>query len=122
MYKIPTVGPNNSYAVIKVEHFKFLYNRFKNEFSFVRNRIAKYYNIKRMKGPSFEEEGKVYLFCKNIIIKRPNDKLDFKKFGLFTIIYKVLKFNYKLSLFKRMQIHFIFYVFLFESILELAKV
>ncbi len=48
--------------------------------------MAKYYNIKRMKGPFFQEGGKVYLLCKNIIIKRPNDKLDFKKFGPFIIV------------------------------------
>ena len=53
MYKTPTVGPDNPYAAIKAKHFKFLYDKFKNEFSFVKNRIAKYYNIKKMKGPSF---------------------------------------------------------------------
>ncbi len=53
-----------------------------------------------MKGPSFEEKGKVYLFYKNIIIKQPNDKLDFKKFRPFIIVYKISEYNYKLSLFK----------------------
>jgi len=64
--------------------------------------MIKYYNIKRMKRLSFEKGNKMYLFCKNIITKQPNDKLDFKKFGLFIIIYKILEFNYKLSLFKTM--------------------
>ncbi len=96
------IKPNNLYTVIKMEHLKFLYDRFKNEFSFIRSRIAKYYNIKRMKGPSFEKGNKVYLFYKNIIIKRPNDKLNFKKFRLFTVVYKILEFNYKLLLFKTM--------------------
>src|SRR6266699_4113883 len=102
MYKIPTIRLDNLYVVIKAKHLKFLYNRFKNEFSFVRNRIAKYYNIKRIKGLSFEEGDKVYLLRKNIIIKRPNDKLDFKKFRLFIIIRKISELNYKLSLFKTM--------------------
>ncbi len=62
--------------------------------------MAKYYNIKRMKRPSFEKKSKMYLLRKNIIIKRSNDKLDFKKFGLFIIIYKISKLNYKLSLSK----------------------
>ncbi len=48
--------------------------------------MAKYYNIKKMKGLSFEKGDKVYLLYKNIIIKRSNDKLDFKKLGLFIII------------------------------------
>ncbi len=102
MYKISTIGLNNLYIVIKIKHFKFLYNKFKNEFIFVKDWIIKYYNIKRMKKLSFEEEDKMYLFYKNIIIKRSNDKLDFKKFELFIIIYKISKHNYKLSLFKTM--------------------
>ncbi len=55
-----------------------------------------------MKGLSFEKEDKVYLFCKNIITKQSNDKLDFKKFGSFIIAYKISKSNYKLSLSKIM--------------------
>ena len=51
-----------------------------------------------MKGLFFEKRDKVYLFYKNIIIKRLNDKLDFKKFGFFIIIYKISEYNYKLSL------------------------
>ncbi len=39
-----------------------------------------------MKRLSFEEGNKIYLVYKNIIIKRSNDKLDFKKFRLFIII------------------------------------
>ncbi len=100
MYKISTIGPDNLYVVIKVEYFKFLYNKFKNELSFIRDWMMKYYNIKKMKGLSFEERGKVYLLCKNIIIKRSNDKLDFKKLRLFIIIYKISKYNYKLLLLK----------------------
>ncbi len=62
--------------------------------------MVKYYNDKRMKRPSFEKRGKIYLFYKNITIKRPNDKLNFKKFGSFIIIQKILENNYKLLLFK----------------------
>ncbi len=57
-------------------------------------------NIKKIKRLSFVKRNKVYLFYKNIIIKRSNDKLNFKKFGPFTIVYKISKFNYKLSLSK----------------------
>ncbi len=80
------VGLNNLYIAIKVEYLKFLYDRLKNELSFVKNRITKYYNIKRIKRPSFEKRNKAYLFYKNIIIKRLNDKLDFKKFESFIIV------------------------------------
>ncbi len=75
-----------------------------------------------MKGLSFEKRGKIYLLYKNIIIKRSNDKLDFKKFGPFIITYKNLKFNYKLSLFKTIQIHPIFYISLFEFILKSIEI
>ena len=97
---IKIIGLNNLYTVIKVEHLKFLYNRFKNELSFIKDRIIKYYNIKKIKGLSFEKRDKVYLFYKNIIIKWSNDKLDFKKFGPFIIVWIISEFNYKLSLFK----------------------
>ncbi len=100
MYKISTIGLDNLYVVIKIEYLKFLYNRFKNKLSFIKNRITKYYNIKRIKRPFFEEGDKVYLFYKNITTKRSNDKLDFKKFKPFIIIYKISEFNYKLLLFK----------------------
>src|SRR6266566_4138239 len=84
---ISTIGPDNLYIIIKTEYFKFLYNKFKNEFSFVKNKI------KKMKRPSFEKRDKIYLFHKNITIKRPNDKLNFKKFEPFIIIRKISEFN-----------------------------
>jgi len=86
IYKISTIKPNNLYVIIKVEYFKFLYDRLKNELSFVKDRMIKYYNIKKMKRLSFEKGDKMYLFYKNIIIKRPNNKLDFKKLKLFIIV------------------------------------
>ncbi len=100
MYKISMIKPDNSYTAIKTKHLKFLYDRFKNKLSFVKDRITKYYNIKKIKGLSFEKKDKIYLLCKNIIIKQPNNKLDFKKFRSFTIIYKISEHNYKLSLSK----------------------
>ncbi len=62
--------------------------------------MTKYYNIKKIKKLSFEKRDKIYLLRKNIIIKRSNKKLDFKKFRFFIIIYKILEYNYKLSLLK----------------------
>ncbi len=80
------IGLDNLYVVIKVEYLKFLYDKFKNKLLFVKDWMAKYYNIKRIKRLFFEKRGKMYLFYKNIIIKQPNDKLDFKKLGPFIII------------------------------------
>ncbi len=64
MYKISTIELDNLYVVIKIEYLKFLYDRLKNNLSFVKDRMVKYYNIKRIKRSSFEEGNKVYLFCK----------------------------------------------------------
>ena len=75
-----------------------------------------------MKRLSFEKGDKTYLFYKNIIIKQPNDKLNFKKLGPFIIIYKISEYNYKLSLLKIIQIYLIFYISLFEPILKLIKI
>ncbi len=122
IHKILIIKPNNPYIIIKVEHLKFLYDSLKNELLFVKNRMAKYYNIKKIKGSFFEEEGKIYLLCKNIIIKRSNDKLDFKKLKPFIIIRKILKNNYKLLLLKIILIHLIFYIFLFEPILKSTEI
>src|SRR6266699_3179858 len=83
IYKTLTIRLDNPYIIIKVKHFKFLYNRFKNELSFVKDQITKYYNIKKMKRLFFKERDKAYLLYKNIIIKKPNNKLNFKTFGLF---------------------------------------
>src|SRR6266699_590595 len=44
IYKTLIIGLNNLYVIIKVEYLKFLYNKFKNELSFIKDRIIKYYN------------------------------------------------------------------------------
>ena len=85
MYKIPIIGLDNLYIIIKVEYLKFLYDKFKNELLFIKDRITKYHNIKKIKRPFFKKRNKMYLFCKNIITKRSNNKLDFKKLGPFII-------------------------------------
>jgi hypothetical protein len=71
-----------------------------------------------MKGLSLKKGNKTYLLYKNITTKKPNDKLDFKKLGLFIINRKILENNYKLLLPKIIQIHLIFYISLFESTLK----
>ncbi len=64
MYKISRIKPDNLYTVIKVEYLKFLYNRFKNELSFVKNRMAKYYNIKKIKDYLSKKKTKCIYFIK----------------------------------------------------------
>ncbi len=58
IYKILTIGLDNLYVIIKIKYFKFLYDKLKNKLSFVKDRMIKYYNIKRIKKPSFEKGNK----------------------------------------------------------------
>jgi hypothetical protein len=60
-----------------------------------------YANKKRLKGPTLKKENKVYLLYKNIKIKRLNNKLDYKKLGLFKIKKKLLDTNFRLLLSKK---------------------
>jgi len=54
-------------------------------------------------------------------LKRPSTKLDFKKYGPFRIIRKVVTFNFELNLLAIMKVRTkVFYVFLLE--LALRKV
>ena len=62
----------------KIENIKNLYKEIKSKFKFIKNKIIKYYNIKRIKRLTFKEGEIVYLLIKNIIIKRLIYKLDFK--------------------------------------------
>jgi hypothetical protein len=67
-------------------------------------------------GPTLKKGDKVYLLRKNIATKRPSDKLDHKKLGLFKIAKIKSLVNYCLKLPKTIKIHPIFYV----SLLKLA--
>lgn len=60
----------------------------------------------------------VYLSRRNIKTKRPNDKLDYKKLGLFKIIEKISEVNYKLDLPDTMRIYPVFHITLLELALE----
>ena len=51
--------------------------------------MKKYYNQKRLKGLTFWEKSMVYLAIKNIIIKKPNKKLDYKYLGPYKVIKRI---------------------------------
>jgi hypothetical protein len=73
-----------------------------------------YYNQKHSVGPTLKEGDKVYLLRKNIATKRPSDKLDHKKLGLFKIAKIKSLVNYRLKLPKTIKIHPVFYVSLLK--------
>lgn len=88
---------------------------------FIKKRIAKYVNTKRIKKLILKEKDNIYFFRRNIKTKQPSDKLNYKKIGLFRILQKLSKISYKLSLSLIIRIHFVFYISLFESVLANAR-
>ncbi len=77
-----------------------------------------YYNKKCNIKPIYKKENKIYLWQKNLRIKRLNDKLNFIKLRLFKIkkVYKLI--TIKLKLLKNIQIHLVFYIILLELTLK----
>jgi hypothetical protein len=78
--------------------------------------MAMYYNKSKLKRSRFRKKDLVYLLRRNIKIIRPNDKLDYKKFGPFRIKRNIKDINYKLYFLLTIRIHPIFHI----SLLELA--
>jgi hypothetical protein len=91
-----------------------LHGELQKEFTFLNNRIKHYADKKRLKGPVLKEGDKVYVVRRNIKIKRPNDKLDWKKIGLFKINKKLSDYNYRFQLSKDTRLHPVFHVSLLE--------
>lgn len=105
----------NPTAIIKSEDLKNVHNELRTELEFVSKRMQRYYDPKKMAGPTFKEGDMVYLSTKNITTKRPSHKLDFKYIGPYRIIRKISKNNYELDLPAKVRLHKIFHVALLES-------
>jgi hypothetical protein len=75
-----------------------------------------YYNKSKLKGSRFKEGDLVYLLRKNIKTTRPNDKLDYKKFGPFKVKRNIKNINYELHFPPTIKIYPVFHI----SLLELA--
>ena len=101
-------------AQTRVKDLHEIHEHIRHELAFVQQRMKHYANQKRLKGPIFKREDKVYLLRRNIKTKRPSDKLDYKKLGPFTIEKVISETNYRLSLPKSMRIHPIFHISLLE--------
>jgi transposase InsO family protein len=115
----PTINPA---AQIKAEDMKNLHEEMKKELEFVRKRMTKYYNTKRIERPTFKEGEMVYLSTKNITTKRPTHKLDFKFIGPYKILRKISENNYELDLPPKVRIHPIFHISLLESAADTIQV
>ena len=108
-------GPDNIKAMLTSEQLKQLHKKMKAELELVRQRMSRYYNQKRLKGPTFSEGDMVYLATKNITTKRPSKKLDYKYIGPYPVIKRISENNYELDLPSGVRIHPIFHVSLLES-------
>jgi hypothetical protein len=76
-----------------------------------------YYNKSKLEKSRFREKNLIYLIRRNIKTTRPNNKLDYKKFGSFKIKRNIKDINYKLYFPFTIKIYPIFYI----SLLELAN-
>ena len=62
-----------------------LYEELNKKIEFLNYRSFFYYNKYRLEGPNLRKEDHIYLLRKNLKTKRLNNKLNYKKFGLFFI-------------------------------------
>jgi hypothetical protein len=73
-----------------------------------------YYNNLKLEKSRFREEDLVYLLRRNIKTTRPNNKLDYKKFGPFKIKRNIKDISYEFHLPLTIKIHLIFYISLLK--------
>ena len=105
------------YTAVKANQIYILYKILQKELEFVIERIKEYYNKYQLEGPRFKRGDKVYLLARNLHIKRPSEKLDFKKLGPFIIEEKISTSNYQLSLLDIIKVRTnVFYISLLELV------
>jgi hypothetical protein len=73
-----------------------------------------YYNKLKLKESRFRERDLIYLLRRNIKTIRPNNKLDYKKFGPFKVKRNIKNISYEFYLSLTMRIYPIFHIFLLE--------
>ena len=122
VYRDNREKPDNIKAILTSEHLKKLHADMKTELEFVRQQMSKYYNQKRLEGPTFAEGDMVYLSTKNITTKRPTKKLDAKLLGPFPIKKKISKNNYELELPAKIKLYPVFHISLLKSAADTIKV
>jgi len=81
---------------------------------FVTKKIRIYYNKTRFKNITLKKGNKVYLFIRNIAIKKPSKKLNYKKIRPFKIRRNIKGINFKFDLLKTIKIYPVFHALLFK--------
>jgi hypothetical protein len=102
---------------LQVLDLKVFHKKLAADLVFFTKRIISYYDRYYNIEPTLKERNKVYFIQRNIQIKQPSIKLDYKKLGLFKIKRIIRLVNYKLVLPKTMNIHPVFHISLLELIL-----
>ena len=101
-------------TVIEILNLTQLHEKLNKKIKFLNHRSSYYYNKYRLEGPNLRKGDHVYLLRKNLKTKRPNDKLNYKKFGLFFIKRCIKNTSYKLQLSPNIKIHLIFHILLLK--------
>ena len=114
VYKPKKLQAITQKTVIKILNLTQLHEELNKKIEFLNHRSFYYYNKYKLEGPNLRKKDHVYLLRKNLKTKRPNDKLDYKKFGPFFIKRYIKNTSYKLQLLSNIKIHLIFHILLLE--------
>src|SRR5436190_16800414 len=101
-------------AIQEANILKTLYKQIHKDIEFTNIWMIRNANKKRVQEHFYKEGDKVYLLQQNIKTKRPSDKLDFKRLGLFKIKKVIGRLDYKLELPRGSRLHLVFYILLLE--------
>ncbi|EGX44425.1 hypothetical protein AOL_s00189g2 [Orbilia oligospora ATCC 24927] len=96
-----------------MEKMKNLHSILRKDLQFSQERMAHYYDKKHLEAPLLKEGDKAYLLARNLKTKRPK-KLDFQKYGPYTIKKQLGKHQYELDIPGPSRIHRTFHVSLLE--------
>jgi hypothetical protein len=110
-------------AAVKADQMHALHAMLKEELEFVRTRMSRYYDEKRLEGPRLRRGDMVYLISRNLRTKRPSKKLDFKKIGPFKVSEQISTSNYRLALPGTMKLRTnVFHISLLEPAPKSAQI
>jgi hypothetical protein len=112
-------------ALMQVQHLSVLHDSIAKDIRWAKEKMKRYYDLKRGDTPHLKRGERVYLLRRtigrkdfNIKSKRPSNKLDAVKYGPFKIEKKLANNNYRLTLPTRMRVYLVFHISLLEPTLN----
>ncbi len=82
----------------------------------MQEKSIKYQNKKRKITLQLKKKYKIYLFTKNLKTRKLNKKLNYVKVKLFLVKKTKKLINYKLDLFKNVEVFLVFYILLLKLV------